>query len=103
MLAKKYRLPIQEFIGRRGNQAKTGFFILKSFPPEKDYRRLGAVISGKVLRKSTPRNRLRRTIFDFFTRQQKTLPVKDYLIIVLAPVARLQEEELKRELEKIFI
>lgn len=101
MLAKKYRLPIQEFVGKAGQSRKGRYFLLKRFNCSNAYSRVGVVISKKVAVKATVRNRIRRTIFDFFS-SKLDLPIGDYLVIVLSGAANLSKEELIGELVKLI-
>mgnify|MGYP001598962116 CR=1 FL=1 len=99
MLAKKYRLPIQEFVGKAGQSRKGRHFLLKIFNPNNVYSRFGVVISKKVAVKATTRNRIRRIVFDFFS-SKLDLPTGDYLVIVLSGADNLSKEELIGELIK---
>ena len=102
MLAKKYRLPIQNFFTKPAESRRTNYFLLKSFGPRERRSRFGVVISKKVFSKPTGRNRLRRTVFSFLELHQAQLPVKDFLIIVSPAVAKLDKEKTLQELKKIF-
>jgi len=114
MLAKKHRLPIQEFIGKNGRVIKTPFFLLKIFPNQFPYSRFGIIISKKVLPKSTARNKLKRTIFSEiklnFCRGQVCFALpdgrqaagRDFLIIVSPKIKELEKEEIIKQLQELF-
>jgi len=107
MLAKKYRLPIQAMLGKKGQTLKTSFFSLKIFPGDFSYSRFGVVISKKVAPKATTRNRLRRIIFlaidPYFREEKKPLASKrDFLVIVHPTIKDLNIGEIKMHLREIF-
>jgi ribonuclease P protein component len=102
MLAKRYHLPIQNFLGKKGRVIKTPYFLLKIFPAEQLSSRFGIVISRKVFKKAVDRNRLKRRIFNFLREIKDKLPLADYLIIVSPAAAQLNNFELRNWLSKNF-
>ncbi len=102
MLAKKYKLPIQLFPGKRGKLVKSAYFTLKVFPTTLNFSRFGVTISAKVAPKSSKRNQMRRAAFNFLKNTGRTLPIADYWITALSPAAGLPKEDFVRELEKII-
>lgn len=100
MLAKKYRLPIQDFVKKSGRSYKSRYFLLKVFRSGGVHSRFGVVISKKVSAKATVRNKIKRSIFDFFGRHVIKLPIEDYLVIVLSGTAEIDKKELLQELTK---
>lgn len=100
MLAKRYRLPIQFFVGKKASNVKSRYFLLKIFPTHKDFSRFGIVISSKVSRKAVERNRLKRQVYNFLREIKEQLPPADYLIIALPAAAGLKKNELLAELFK---
>lgn len=103
MLSKNYRLPIGEFIGKRGREVRSAFFILKSFKAEKPHSRLGVIVSKRVFSRAVLRNHLRRRLFEFFRTHEQKIARSDFLLIALSKAAKLGEEELTAELQKIFL
>ncbi|MDP2696229.1 MAG: ribonuclease P protein component [bacterium] len=99
MLAKKFRLPIQEFYRKSSQNTRTKYFTLKIFKPEKSYARLGIVVSKKVASKASGRNSLRRLIFNFARDNYQRLVVNDYLIILLPVSAKVSKDDLITALE----
>ncbi|MBI4992409.1 MAG: ribonuclease P protein component [Candidatus Harrisonbacteria bacterium] len=107
MLKKKYRLPIQAMLGKKGQTLKTSFLSLKIFPSNLSYSRFGAVISKKVAAKATARNKLRRIIFSaiepYFGEEKKFfIDKRDFLVIIYPAVKDLSREEIKMHLREIF-
>ena len=112
MLSKKYRLPIQNFVAKKGVSGRSRYFLLKIFPLPTGIRqsaekagahsRFGIIISSKVSKKAVNRNRIKRQIFNFIREAKNQLPVKDYLIIVHPEVTKLNKQELQQEFFKIL-
>ena len=102
MLPKKYRLPIQNFVGKKGRSDKSRYFLLKIFPGVYKFSRFGIIISRRVSKKAVDRNRIKRQIFNFLREIKNQLPINDYLIIVHPEAAKLDKSSLKAEIAKIF-
>lgn len=102
MLAKKYRLPIQLFVGKRGKVVKTPYFLLKLFPNLTNFSRFGVTVSTKVAKKSVERNKIKRRAFNFLKDKLFSLPSGDYWITILPPAAVLPKEGFMTELKKLF-
>ena len=100
MLSKKYRLPIQLFVVKRGKLIKTQFFLLKSYPTGGATSRFGVTISAKTAKKATDRNKFKRMVYNFIREYYKKIPVGDYWITILAPAIHLSKEKFKEELRK---
>ena len=106
MLAKKYRLPIQVVIGKRGQSYKSRYFLLKIFANSLAFNRFGAVISKKVAPRAVDRNKLKRQIFNFF--KNNSLPVqnpnqnKDLLIIAFPGILSVEKKDFISDLGKLF-
>ena len=101
MLAKKYRLPIQEVFQKRGASIKTPYFLLKIFENNLPFNRFGVIISKKTEQKSTGRNRLKRLVLDslekfLFLGDEK----RDILIITSPAIKGLKKEKIIEELNK---
>ena len=111
MLAKKFRLPIQFFTGKRGLAAgkrgrlvRTPCFLMKIYPLSVEAprnSRFGVTVSAKTAKKAVDRNRLKRSVYNFL-RNQRGIPLNDYWITILAPAARLPKAEFIRELSKLL-
>jgi len=102
MLAKKFRLPIQLFFKKAGKNFKSRYFLLKIFSSKLSFSRFGIIVSAKVNKKATERNRLKRLIFDFLRQKQKELPIREYLFILYPSIASARKEEIIAELEKFL-
>jgi ribonuclease P protein component len=102
MLAKKFRLPIQEFYRKSSQNTRTKYFTVKIFKPEKPYARLGVVVSKKVANKASDRNSLRRLIFNFARDNYQRLAVNDYLIILLPVSAKASKDDLITSLNYVL-
>lgn len=100
MLAKKYRLPIQLFVAKRGKLVKTPHFLLRIFTPEAGFSRFGVTVSAKTAKKATDRNKLKRMVYNFIREYYKKIPAGDYWITVLSPAVSLSKEKFVMELTK---
>ncbi len=102
MLAKKFKLPLQFFPGKRGKLLKTPYFTLRVFSSDLGFSRFGVTISAKVAPKAVRRNEMKRSAFTFFKDQAKSLPAADYWVTILSPAPSLPKADFVRELEKII-
>jgi len=107
MLAKKFRLPIQSVFSKKGQSVKTNYFLVKIFPNQLSYPRVGVVVSKKVDARATKRNKLRRMIFseieNCFQKQKACLPAgRDFLIIVSPSFANLAKTDAEKRVKEIF-
>ena len=102
MLSKQYRLPIQSIPKKDGRTIKGRYFLFKVFPNDLSFNRFGIIISKKVAKKSTERNRLKRLMFNAL--KDDLLPRQgagnDFLIIVSPNILKLSPEEIKKELKQ---
>ncbi|EKD49358.1 MAG: ribonuclease P [uncultured bacterium] len=67
MLPKRYKLTKRDGIKsilEEGEMIKTRYFVAKSIPDESGQSRFSILISAKISKKATIRNRLRRQIFE---------------------------------------
>ncbi len=103
MLAKKFRLPIQQYrLGKKNKDTitkKGKFFIAKITPNDLNFSRFGIVISAKAVNGAVKRNRLKRIFFNFIrlNRFQRILG-KDILLIILSSVGELTKSQIENEL-----
>lgn len=67
------------------------------------FSRFGAIISAKVSKSAVKRNRIKRIIYDFI-RINKLNEVggKDVAITVLSPTAKLDRNEIEKELKNVI-
>ncbi|PIT93223.1 MAG: ribonuclease P protein component [Candidatus Harrisonbacteria bacterium CG10_big_fil_rev_8_21_14_0_10_38_8] len=92
MIAKKYRLPVQDFIGKNGSVKKTRYFLFKSFSKELPYPRIGVVIGKKVFKSAAKRNVLKRKIYNYFREKELLKKTnKDILVIGLKDLCLLKD------------
>lgn len=103
MLAKKYRLPIQNFYNEPGKAVKNSFFVVKVKKSKLSFSRFGIVVGGKVDKRAARRNFIRRAILNWirdFELHKK--PGKDVMIIVLPKAKELNVSELIFALREIM-
>lgn len=102
MIAKKYKLPIQLFPGKRGKLVKSANFTLKIFPTTLSFSRFGVTISVKTAPRAAKRNEIKRRLFNFFKDRGRALPVADYWFTVFPPAVNLSKEKFFSELASIL-
>ncbi len=103
MLAKKYKLPIQDFLSKKPVHTKhSAFFVLKKFMTSLSYSRFGIIISAKIFKKAVDRNKTRRFLFDFLSSRQQQLPTGDYLFILKNSYKDQLRTEVLIDLEKLL-
>ena len=110
MLAKKFRLQLQNYTPDKKNSAlkllhssKSVFFSVKIFINHLNYSRFGLVISLKVSPSAVQRNKIKRIIFNNLRLSGEYLkPGRDIVIIVLPATNKLSKEELEKEIKKIL-
>ncbi len=107
MLAKKFRLPIQQWMrdkNKRTITKKGNFFIVKTAPNGLKFNRFGIIISSRILKRATQRNRLKRMIFNFIRLNKiNQLSSKDVLIITQLLASQAKKEEVKKELNSLIV
>ncbi len=105
MLAKKFRLQIQDWFKKREKTAvrKSDFFIIRFRPNSLPFSRFGILISRKISRGATKRNKIKRIIFNLIRlKKLQKFTKRDVLITVLAPTTKLTKTEIKKEIEKLI-
>jgi len=102
MIAKKFKLPIQDFVGQSGKTIRKTHFTLKIFPSKNNFSRFGLVVSKKVDASAVKRNQLKRLIFNLIQKISEKLSVNDYLIIISPSVSKLTKEQVEHEIRNLF-
>ena len=115
MLAKKFRLPIQEVLGQKFKTARNEYFAIKSRPNDLGFSRFGTVISRKVSKSAVKRNKIKRVIFNFIrlnklhfkSPQQNKFATgqagTDFLIIISPKANQLTKNETQEELKSLIL
>ncbi|MEK9186334.1 MAG: ribonuclease P protein component [Patescibacteria group bacterium] len=102
MITKRYKLPIQLFVGKKsGKIIRSPLFNLKIFSGNLPYSRFGVIISNKVSKKAVKRNYLKRQSFNFFQVVKNKLPIADYLIIFSPNAANIDKRQLQSSLSAL--
>jgi len=106
MLAKQLRLAKKKDfkkIFKQGKFSYTKIFSLKVLANQMDTNRYGIIISTKVSKKSSERNKLKRQFREAVKELDKKLLPGFDLVIIVSPAAKNQEYEfIKSKLEKIL-
>lgn len=116
MLAKKYKLPIQQFYTRTHHLLsvsnkpvffivkKNSFFVVKLKKSQLPFSRFGVSVSKKVEKSAAKRNYVRRKIYNCIIKSglhQK--PGKDVMIITLPRIKELDQNKIQTELLKLLL
>lgn len=102
MIAKKYRLPVQDVFKRRGRTIRSPLFTLNMFPAAHPWSQFGVALGRGTAKGAVIRNRTKRAVFNCISRERTRLPLADYLIIPSPAASHATREELARELIHLF-
>jgi len=71
-------------------------------PNSTEHNRLGLAIAKKRVKLAVQRNRIKRQIRESFRLNQHNLPDIDLVVMVKSGTDKLENQEIKRQLEKIW-
>ncbi len=100
MLAKKFRLPAENFFAKPIKRFVAEYFLVKVFKNKLGYNRFGVIINNRVDKRSTRRHFLKRLILSRARQQPNSS--RDFLIIASPRAGKLSRVEIKKEIKKIF-
>jgi ribonuclease P protein component len=98
MLAKKYRLPVQEALMRTGRTVRKPAFTVKIFLGTFPYSRFGVVVGKRVGKTAVLRNAIRRRAFSAIEAKRLEWPVADYLVLTHPAAAAYTAHQWHEEL-----
>jgi len=88
-----------ERVFKNGNKASNHYFVIRFLRNGMADCRFGIIISNKISKKATERNRIRRQIREAFNEILPNFKQKiDIVIVVLADVVKLNKKELKENI-----
>lgn len=90
---KRYQEVFQN--GRRARHALAG---IVAAPNGLEHARLGLAVSRKVSRKAVVRNRIKRTVREYFRREHRGLYALDFVVVAYPEAARAAPTELSEAL-----
>jgi len=103
VLNTKIRHPSEfDAVFKRGSRFLGDCFALHYLKMERDYPRLGMVISKRNCRLAVHRNRMKRLIREHFRLNQQQLPGFDFVVLLKSSSEKMSDLELKRCVEKLF-
>jgi len=106
MLIKKNRLKKKrdfENVFKKGKSFKQGFLLLKMINNKSEKIRFGFIISQKVSKKATIRNKLKRQISEIINSQIKKIKKGiDGILITLPGLEEKTFSEIKENIDKLF-
>lgn len=108
MLPRTHRLSKKDnlkYTLNKGKKINTDLFITKYKKNYLTYPRFAVILSSKVTKKTTVRNKIRRQIYEsirlYLKNNKKTAPY-DIGIICKREIAGMKHEEIKKEIGKIL-
>ncbi len=104
MLAKKYRLPIQTAVGKKGKEFRFPDFLIKILPGPENFSRFGVVLKKGSVKNASERNRIRRAILESIRMRRKDhdIPENDFLIITGSGISGMTGADIKKEISDAF-
>ncbi|KKR89236.1 MAG: Ribonuclease P protein component [Candidatus Wolfebacteria bacterium GW2011_GWA2_42_10] len=105
MLAKKFRLPIQNWFKEKKGAIvrKSDFFAVKTRESNLPFSRYGVVVSRKVSGFAVRRNKIKRIIFNFIRLEKlQETSGRDVLIIVSPLASKLTKQKIETELKSLL-
>lgn len=106
MLAQKYRLVKRldfDLVFKNGKKAFNRLFFVRFAPNNLENSRFAVVISNKISKKATVRNRLRRQVREIIRLNlDKFEQNTDAIVNILAPALESDYETLDKELLDVF-
>jgi len=92
-----------ESVFRKGKNYRQGYFVLKVLRKKRPKTRIGFVISKKVAKKASQRNKLKRILSE--AARMRTVKMKkgiDMVLIILKAGEKTDRRQLEQDLDKIF-
>lgn len=106
MLAKKNRLKKRkdfESVFRKGKGFKENFLVLKKSRNNLDFSRFGFIVGGKVSKKATVRNKIKRRLRELVqTKLPKIKKGFDFILIAKEGLANKDFKEMEETIDKLF-
>jgi len=87
-----------DFVFRKGKKCTGQVFYLKYASSEKRSPRYVIIVSSKVSKKATMRNKIRRQIKEIVRKHQKFIPVVDFAVFVQKNVLGKKFREIEKEM-----
>jgi len=103
MFAKKFRLPSSVLFPNRPF-VSMAFFTIKKKENNLNYNRYGFIVSKKIDKRSTARNRLKRIVRSCFEDlNQKIIQGNDFLIVLKKGAVEKKREEIFNALANVIL
>ena len=100
MLAKKYRITENEFkrFARRAKYQRNDIFLVRYANNHQAYSQFAVVVSTKVSKLATVRNRLRRVVKAWIKEKYADIPKGYYIAIYINKIFTDTEKQTKRDI-----
>lgn len=101
MLKKANRILVQEYRSQRGQAKRGTLFSVKMFASMAPQLRVGVIVSRAVSPKATVRNRIKRSVYDFFASRIASAKPQDLLVIAQKGAATASKDDIIKELKEL--
>lgn len=103
-LSKQHIRHAREFdaVFKHGKRVSSGCFVLCYVKIERDYPRLGMVVSKRNCALAVNRNRMKRLIREQFRLKQHALLGIDLVVLLKSSTKKIRDQEQTEWLEKLF-
>ncbi|MGD0576461.1 MAG: ribonuclease P protein component [Candidatus Staskawiczbacteria bacterium] len=93
-----------EIIFKKGASFKNGLFVLRFVKNNSDKSRFGFIVSQKVSKKATVRNKIRRRLTEIIKAERKTIKAGTDLVLIAMPGAEKKDfSEIKESLSGLLL
>lgn len=93
-----------ELIFKNGTSFKNKLFILRFIKNNSDQNRFGFIVSQKVSKKATVRNKTRRRLTEAVkARRKKIKPGKDFVLIALSGIEKKELSDIREALDDTLV
>ncbi len=87
-----------DFVFKKGKKYTSYAFYLKYVDSKKTFFRYAVVVSSKVSKKATTRNKIRRQIKEIIRKHQKFIPTVDFVVFVQKIALEKKFKEIEKEM-----
>ena len=87
-----------DFVFKKGKKHTSYTFYLKYADSKKTFFRYAVVVSSKVSKKATTRNKIRRQIKEIIRKHQKFIPAMDFVVFVQKIALEKNFKEIEKEM-----
>lgn len=107
MLLKKYRLDTDFFKSNENKRNSkilfSNLFTLKKYKSDKPFSRFSVVVSAKISKKATVRNKIKRIVYEFIREKNfYIIPKNNFVFIAKKEIKKSTPKEIIQDLIKLL-